>query len=211
VVVVGRVSGSHRAWKRPHLQRALETAVAEAEVLAPATQPLTPTPGDEVCGAYAHAGTAALAVLLVRLALLDAGGDLHAGLALDDWRAARRAVQTAEAHATSPRSRTARTWLDAGTSGGWVDAVNAHLLLRDELVTRMSPRARRLLAHHLRGRSQADAAHHEGITQPAVSQALARSGAHAVVRATELLRRTGPAPVGEGERVLAGSLRCRGD
>jgi len=190
VVLVGRVTGSHRTWKRPHLQRALDTAVADTAVLAPATQPLTPVPGDEVCGTYADAGTAALAVLLVRLAVLDAGGDLHAGLAVDDWRAARRAVQTAEAHATSSRSRTARTWLDGGADGqgaGWAHAVNAHLLLRDELVTRMSPRARRLLAHHLRGRSQAEAAQHEGITQPAVSQALARSGAHAVVRATELL------------------------
>jgi hypothetical protein len=195
VVVVGRVSGSHRAWKRPHLQRALEAALTEVEVLAPAAQPLTPTPGDEVCGAYAHVGTAALAVLLVRLALLDAGGDLHAGLAVDDWRAARRAAATAEAHAASPRSRSARTWLDGGDER--VGAVNAHLLLRDELVTRMSPRARRLLAHHLRGRSQAEAAQHEGITQPAVSQALARSGAHAVVRATQLLSSSS-----------AGSLRC---
>ncbi|WP_194906725.1 hypothetical protein [Quadrisphaera sp. INWT6] len=195
VVLVGRVSGTHRPWKRPHLQRALEAVVAEVEDLAPSVQPLTPAPGEEVCGTYAHVGTAALAALLVRLALLDAGGDLHTGLAVDDWRGARRAVRTTEAHAASPRSRSARTWLDGddGHDGddGWVAAVNAHLLLRDELVGGMSPRARRLLAHHLRGRSQAEAAQHEGITQPAVSQALARSGARAVVRATELLH---PAP-----------------
>ena len=217
VAVIGDLVGSRRAPDRRQLQRTLTAALADVNTLVPADQPLAATVGDEFQGTYPGLGPAALAVLLVRLALLDAGADVRAGLGagttglVDEratppvqdgtaWWAARRAVETAEAQAASPRSRSARSWyVDRSTSTGGEDGdlataapVNAYLAVRDEVVDQMSPRARRLLAHQLRGHPQAVMAEAEGVTQPAVSQALARSGALAVVRGQELLLRALP-------------------
>lgn len=217
VAVVGDLVGSRRAPDRRALHHTLTAALADANALVPALQPLAPTVGDEFQGTYSDVASAVLATLLVRLALLDAAADARTGLgigavhvvdptarpALQDgtaWWAARRAVQTAEAQATSPRSRTARTWLVDRSAGeatgegedgdqGAAAPLNAYLAVRDEVVGHMSPRARRLLAHQLRGHPQQVMAAAEGVTQPAVSQALARSGALAVVRGQELLTR----------------------
>ena len=69
---------------------------------------------------------------------------------------------------------------------------NAYLLARDQLVGAMNERARRLTYGRCLGRTQRDLAASEGITQPAVSQALAASGAASVVDGFTLLRSGSP-------------------
>lgn len=227
VAVIGDLVGSRRAADRAALQRSLVASLHEVNLLVPALQPLQATVGDEFQATYPDLGSACLAALLVRLALLDAGADARTGLGAGTttvvdptatppvqdgpaWWAARLAVETAEHLAASPRSRSARTWFvdrsgPAPGSGDQHDAehdaehddergdvaaaagANAFLAVRDDVLARMSPRARRLLAHQLRGHPQQVVAQAEGVTQPAVSQALARSGALAVWRGQQLL------------------------
>jgi hypothetical protein len=59
-------------------------------------------------------------------------------------------------------------------------AVESFLFCRDAIVERMNARQRRLLLGLMSGRSQADLAAEENITQGAVSQNLHRSGAFAI-------------------------------
>jgi transcriptional regulator with XRE-family HTH domain len=65
----------------------------------------------------------------------------------------------------------------------------AFLSVRDEILAGMDERKLRLLRGALRGVTQAELAAVEGITQPAVSQLLTRSGAQAVRLAHEQLDR----------------------
>ena len=58
---------------------------------------------------------------------------------------------------------------------------NAYLLARDDLVASMSERTRRLTYGRCLGRTQRELAEAEGVTQPAVSQALASAGSAALV------------------------------
>ena len=58
---------------------------------------------------------------------------------------------------------------------------NSYLLARDQLVGAMSERTRRLTYGRCHGVTQRALAAAEGITQSAVSQALATSGASAVI------------------------------
>ena len=116
------------------------------------------------------------------------------------WWAAREAIEVVKAREGRRASaRATRTWCvdrsaeqwpcDGAPSGRAVGpagaqdlapAVNAFLLCRDESVGQMGERARRLLLGWMRGRTQVELAQQEGISQSAVSQALARSGAYAV-------------------------------
>lgn len=68
-----------------------------------------------------------------------------------------------------------------------VRSVNAYLLVRDEIVGAMSPRTRRLAYGRCLGRTQHDLAAQEGITQSAVSQALATGGAAGLVAGFRIL------------------------
>lgn len=119
------------------------------------------------------------------------------------WWAARDAIsQLHEREGRRASARGTRTWCvdrsaDPGLPGGEAQrppgaglaaAVNAFLLCRDETVTAMGERARRLLLGWLQGRTQQELAEQEGISQSAVSQALARSGAYAVRDAHDALR-----------------------
>jgi hypothetical protein len=61
------------------------------------------------------------------------------------------------------------------------------LFCRDSIVDRMNGRQRRLLWGLLLGRTQAQLADDEGITQGAVSQSLHRSGARAIEAAQQRL------------------------
>lgn len=107
------------------------------------------------------------------------------------WWSARAAVDALG----TPANRLRRTWFDAshlevveavGGVGG-VEAVggvgrpvaaaalaNAFLATRDALVDRMNERARAVLLLALEGRSQREIAQHEGVSESAVSQAVAR-------------------------------------
>ena len=65
---------------------------------------------------------------------------------------------------------------------------SAYLLARDEVVTTMSDRARRLTFGRCVGRTQRELAAEESITQSAVSQALAAAGSASLVEGYRRLR-----------------------
>lgn len=67
-------------------------------------------------------------------------------------------------------------------------AVTTQLVMRDHIVARMKARERRLLAALLTGATQQDAARAEKVSQAAVSQALHRSGAMALLDADAALQ-----------------------
>jgi hypothetical protein len=167
---------------------------------------LTPTVGDELQGVYPDLAAAVGATLLIRLALPD-GVDCRFGIGVGEigtiasdavgtiaegpgWWAAREAIDAV--HALQARTVPgARTWIaaSADTDESVRDAVglaNSGLLARDHLVTAMSERARRLTYGRCIGTTQRELAASEGITQSAVSQLLATSGATAIVEGFRL-------------------------
>lgn len=205
VALLGDLVASKQHADRAALQRVLVGALAEVDALVPARQSLQVTVGDEFQGVYATLAEAAAAALLLRLTLLphvDTRYGLGQGsftvfdadrvpLSQDGpaWWAAREAVEEAERRAAHPRGRSVRTWFVAvqGPARAGTGAVNAWLSCRDEILARMSARELRLLRRLLLGQQQAEMADSEGISQSAVSQALSRSGAYAVVHSQQLL------------------------
>jgi DNA-directed RNA polymerase specialized sigma24 family protein len=108
------------------------------------------------------------------------------------WWTARKAIDEARAQQYA-KLGFVRTWFRRDAAGPWPHAtseplVNAYLLARDQIVSTMTPRARRLLLGQLLGATQAELAAEEGITQSAVSQSLSRSGANALAAGEALLR-----------------------
>jgi hypothetical protein len=213
-VVIGDVVASREHAVREVVQRKVQRALDDINEALPSVQPLEVTIGDEFQGAYRTVSDAVRASLLVRLALLPSidtryGIGTGAVTVFDGtrspisqdgpaWWAAREAIK--RIHWQQQRSgheRAARTWYIASTEG--VDErtshlcrdqerfVNAHLLCRDTLVPRDDRRGTALLRGWLTGRTQAELAAELGITQPAVSQRLARMGAFALRDAQELL------------------------
>ncbi|MFT4306005.1 MAG: SatD family protein [Microbacterium sp.] len=202
--VIADIVGSRELADRAASQRDLDAAVVRAHADLPvALRPLVPTVGDELQGVYPDLDAALAAILLLRLALPEgvdcrfgvgvgetgsvpsAFGDISEGSA---WWAAREAIDAL--HAKQVRALpTARTWVAAAESPT-PDAVrlaNAYAWVRDELVTAMSERTRRLVYGRCLGRAQRELAAAEGVTQSAVSQALAAAGASAVVAGFRLL------------------------
>ncbi|HAQ59469.1 MAG TPA: hypothetical protein DCR63_03175, partial [Microbacterium sp.] len=165
-----------------------------------------PTAGDEQQAIYDALEAALAATLLLQLALPDAvafrfgfgigalvpipsaAGEIPEGPA---WWAAREAINTV--HAMQRRAApSARAWVVGGadqTEGMpmSVPLANAYLLARDQIVTAMSERTRRLTYGRCLDRSQQDLAQSEGISQSAVSQALAGAGASAIVEGFQSL------------------------
>lgn len=204
IAVIMDLVGSRRQPDRAVTQRQLESALGDVNAIVPAIQPLEPTIGDEAQGSYPDLGTAIRAALLLRLALpepLDCRfgfgggawevmgrsghGPMQDGSA---WWSAREAVSNAESLALR-RHKSLRSWycvaedeIDRHPPAG---LVNALLLCRDEIVTAMGARSRRLALGLLRGRTQAELAESEGVSQSAVSQNLRRSGAHALIGSVE--------------------------
>lgn len=202
--------GSRRLADRASAQRELDAAIARVEEDLPlAVRPLTPTVGDEQQGVYPHLDAALAALLLLQLALSD-GVQCRFGLGIGSvgvvpsasggipegpgWWAARAAIDTV--HALQRRTvPSARTWVLAADEEPLAQheaarRANAYLLARDQLVGAMSERARRLTYGRCLRVTQRDLAEQEGITQSAVSQTLATSGAAAVVAGFGLLRTT---------------------
>lgn len=197
------IVGSRRLPDRTSAQRILDEAIARVGADGP--RPVTalhPTVGDELQGVYATVPDAVTATLLLRLLLPDAvdcrfgiglgavgtipsaSGDISEG---PGWWAAREAIDTV--HRLQQRAVPgARTWVSAAEEVGTHDpTVNAYLLARDQLVSDMSERTRRLVYGRCLGVTQRDLAAAEGVTQSAVSQALTNSGAAAVIEGHALL------------------------
>jgi len=198
IAVIVDVSKSRSHPDRSGLQSTIESAFADVNALVASRQPIEPTVGDEFQGVYDDLALALRATLLARLQMPD-GIDCRFGLgrgeiatigrgvvgAVQDgsaWWTARRAIDEARTHQYS-KLGFVRTWYRSADEhdSDQEALVNAYLLTRDFIVDGMNPRARRLLRGQLLGQTQAQLAESEGITQSAVSQNLARSGANALV------------------------------
>ncbi|AWB92868.1 SatD family protein [Aeromicrobium chenweiae] len=200
VDLVGSRRHADRAWVHATLMEALRRVNEEIEF----DQPLEPTLGDECQARYLSVESAVRATLALRLVLPDEL-DCRAGIGVGEveelgrtrygplqdgpgWWAARDAIVEAKSR-EGERDRTLRTWYQVSErlTGSALDEhppaamVNAFLLARDEIVSQMSGRSRRLLRHLLSGASQVEMALAEGISSSAVSQNLRRSGAFAVL------------------------------
>ncbi|MCR2801450.1 SatD family protein [Microbacterium sp. zg-Y818] len=208
VAVTADIVGSRTLSDRGGAQQRLEAAVARVESdFALAERPLRPTVGDELQGVYPTLAAASAGVLLLRLALPD-GVECRFGMgvgSLDDvpsvtvgtisegpaWWAARAAIDTV--HAKQSRSLPGvRTWAAAadGHDAAALEAVrlaNSGFVARDQLVTAMTERGRRITYSRCIGDTQRAIAEVEGITQSAVSQALAASGGAVLVDAVRTL------------------------
>ena len=73
------------------------------------------------------------------------------------------------------------------------EELHADVLARDQVISEMSERTRRLTYGRLLGRTQSELARSEGITQSAVSQALATAGAGALIEGFAQLQIAGTA------------------
>lgn len=204
--VIVDLVGSRAQPDRSLAQSQLVTALASVGEVVDSLQPLAPTIGDECQGAFADLPSALRAALLLRLTL-PAPLDCRFGIGAGSWQivgrsdygpmqdgpgwwSAREAIVEAKIRETR-RNKTLRSWYVVADGVRGVPEpglVNALLLCRDEIVTGMGERSRRLLLGLLRGRTQVELAEAEGISQSAVSQNLHRSGALAVLAADEVLR-----------------------
>lgn len=198
VAVIADIVGSRTLADRPAAQRALDEAVLRVEREHPlAERALQPVVGDELQGVYPTLEAAMASLLLLRLALPD-GVDCRYGIGVGaqgivpsragdlaegpGWWAARAAIE----HVAGRQMRAvpgARTLVAAadGEDERPVRLANAYLLARDQLVSDMSERVRRLAYGRLSGKRQAALAQEEAISQSAVSQALAAAGVGALV------------------------------
>jgi hypothetical protein len=207
VAVIVDLVGSRRQPDRGAAQQHVVDAIAEVNASVPAMQPLAPTIGDESQGAYADLSVALLATLLLRLSLpypLDCRFGLGAGTwqsvgrsdygPMQDgpaWWAARDSIVETKAREVR-RHKSLRTWYTVA-EGQVADfppagVTNAYLMCRDEIVSGMNDRSRRLALGLLKGRTQVELAETEGISQSAVSQNLQRNGAFALLGSSEVLR-----------------------
>lgn len=214
IAVTADIIGSRRLDDRAAAQADLDAAISDVERALPigGGVPLRPTVGDELQGVFPRLDTALAFILLLRLALPE-GIDCRYGVGIGEvgsipsrsrdiadgpgWWAAREAVETV--HAMQDRALPSlRTWTVAAADED-ADAArwaNALCTSRDQLVSAMSPRARRLTMGRCLGRTQRALAEEEGVTQSAVSQVLASSGAAAVVEGYTLLVAIGGATAG---------------
>lgn len=174
-----------------------------------AVQPLAPTVGDESQGIYSDVPSALLATLLLRLTVsrpLDCRFGIGVGrsesVGLGDygpmqdgpaWWTARDAIVEAKRREVG-KHKLLRSWyaVAEGELAGSAQVpepglTNAYLMSRDQLVSDMNDRSRRLVLGLLKGETQVQLAEAEHISQSAVSQNLQRSGAYAVLGGVELL------------------------
>lgn len=194
MAVIGDLVGSRAAPSRAEAQRALLSALGVAADVVSAEQPPAPTIGDEFQAVYATPSAALRAALVVRLALpapmdcrcgigagpIEVVGTSDYGLTQDGpaWWAARAAIDEVgrREHGRHPALRT--WYVDDNAEVG---PINAYLLARDELVSALDDRQRRLVLGLLRGATQKDLARAEGISASAVSQSLRRCGAWSLI------------------------------
>lgn len=202
VALIVDIVRSRELDDRRRAQASIEETFATVHQGTAVVEPLWATVGDEFQAVYPDVASGLRATALARL-LLPEEVDCRFGLGLGDvedvaagaagpiqdgsaWWCAREAID--EAHRReSAGNPYLRTWFVS--HDGAVDAVtNAYLLLRDQAITDMRPRERRLAGGALLGRAQAELGKVEGITQSAVSQSLRRSGGAALLAGHLLLQ-----------------------
>lgn len=210
IAVIADIVGSRLLDDRSRTQARIEATMAEVgRALPVAVSPMRATFADEFQAVFDDLDDALAWLLLLQLALPDETS-LRFGLGVGEvgavesessgisdgpgWWRAREAIE--QVHGMQdravPRARTRIVGGD-GEDVAMADRIrfaNAYALVRDELVGAMSERARRLTYGRCLGRTQGALAKDEGITQSAVSQLLASSGAPAVIAGFSAL--TGP-------------------
>lgn len=217
VTVIADIVASREAPDRDVLQREIESAALAIEEARPrARQRWWPTAGDEFQAVYDSIEDALVATLYLQLALPE-GVTCRFGLGVGDikpvesmladaiqdgpgWWAARDAVERAEAlergRLPGTRSRLVVHESQPAEIRAQEGLVNAYLVLRDQVVADMSPRARRVAFESWRGNQQKDIAAREGITQAAVSQSINKPLVRALRLGAAELGATGEKPVG---------------
>ncbi|CAM3697683.1 SatD family protein [Nocardioides zeicaulis] len=204
VTVIGDLVGSRRSSDRAAVHARFARAVdAINEAYAPPV-PLRIGVGDEFQGIFASLGDAVAATLRIRLALLPEV-DVRQGIGwgqvtvleeeprVEDgpgWWAARTAVEAAKDYERRAALRAVRTAYAAaeGETGPAPELVNAALMMRDQVVSGLSPRSMSVLDGLLRGRQQQEIADELGISPSAVSQRVRGDGMGVLLAADELLR-----------------------
>ncbi|MDN8548425.1 SatD family protein [Microbacterium sp. NM3R9] len=201
VAVIADIVGSRRLDDRSRTQRQIEETVEQVDAVLPvAVSPMRATFADEFQAVFDDLDDTLAWLLLLQLGLPE-GVALRFGVGVGEvgevdsataaiadgpgWWRAREAID--EVHALQDRAvPRARTRIVGGDDEDVAMAdrirfANAYLLARDELVGAMSERARRLTYGRCLGRTQGSLAADEGITQSAVSQLLASSGAPSII------------------------------
>ncbi|WZH36916.1 MAG: SatD family protein [Microbacterium enclense] len=207
IAVIADIVASRHLTDRGAAQKSIADSVTRVQRDHPvATAPLAATVGDEFQGEFPALGPALSWLLLFRLALPD-GVDCRFGLGVGEvrpidldgrtipegpaWWAARTAIEHIE-RLQQRAAPLARTWIELseGQDASMADALalaNAYALSRDQLISAMSERARRLTYGRCLGHSQRRLAETEGITQSAVSQTLTAAGSAAIVEGFAVL------------------------
>jgi hypothetical protein len=205
--LIGDLIGSRGSVDRQALHARFEGALDAVNAAFSPPTPMRMQAGDECQGVFASLGDALSATLLVRLALLPEG-DIRHGIGRGDvevlgtsprvedgpgWWAARAAIERVEQAESRAAMRTLRTaYVEdvSATAGDRIPdeaAVNACLLLRDELVTGLSERSLSVLRGLLAGQTQRDLAEELGISPSAVSQRVRADGLGTILAAHELM------------------------
>ncbi len=201
--VIGDIVKSRARGDREDTQQHLETALRDASARANALEPLRPTAGDEFQGLFATVADAVRATFLVRV-LLREGIDCRFGIGLGDrtplpsevtglqdgsaWWSARAAIVEVKSRETRG-ARGLRTWFVPHGDAPSSDLLNAYLISRDELVSRLDDRGKRIVINTIDGLTQSEIAQREGVTQSAISQSMARNGIHTILAGVELAGR----------------------
>lgn len=202
--LIGDVVGSRGARDRSRLHTRLGQVLDQVNASADPGTPLRITLGDEYQGRFATVGEALGAALRLRLALLPEY-DVRHGIGwgavtvlqeeprVEDgpgWWAAREAIEAVKQAEDRPGTRHRRTAyrLAEGASGPEPAAIEAALMLRDQLVGGLSERSVSVLRALLAGSTQREIAEGLGITDSAVSQRVRADGLAVVVAADELMR-----------------------
>jgi hypothetical protein len=205
---------SREAVRRGWLHRVLAETLERVNALTDPAQPLRPSLGDEFQGVFHTVREAVQASLLIRLELQKAAdADARFGLGYGStspvsdqfpapqdgpgWWSARDAILESEALSRDQRTAFVRTFFSCDSapvdlSPTEISTVNAFLICRDALVHQMNPRRRRLLLGLLQDRTQRELAEEEGVSPPAVSQNLSRSGAYAIDLASMIMEKSPP-------------------
>lgn len=201
VALIVDIVGSRTLGDREGAQNEVLQVFSAMHARLPFREPLWATVGDEFQAVFDDVAGALRATAIAQL-LFSPELDCRFGLGMGEvrtigdhaaiqdgsaWWCAREAI--VEAHTREDKSNPyLRTWF--ASDGGLPELtaiVNSSLLVRDHTIRRMNPRERRLTAGTLLGRRQSDLASEEGISQPAVSQSLQRSGGAALVASHQVL------------------------